>query len=434
MKRVIALLAACALVTSLAACGSPAGSEKNASAPDEAKQLTWWMPPYATVDALDEEIWAPVIQSFEEKNNCKVEFTVIPWEGYEEKYLTSIAGNAGPDVGYMYVEMYPPFITMGAVADVNSYFTQEEKDNFIAWDSGYIMGGQYGVPFASGDPRVILYNKTILDELGEQPPKTWEDLRRIAKAATQDKDGDGNIDQWGYVTSFADSYYGLLPSTYYPFLWQAGGDIYNEAGDEVIIDSPAGKKSLQFLYDLIHVDKVVPPEWSSVTLNDIFVSHFCSGKGAMTMVSSGDACNYLPNYPDLEWGYVTALEDEESWTFAPTDYLTLMSSSSDPQLSVDLIKHVLSKEGIDRLHEFHTQASPRKDVPYLGSPLFEDAYLKDGGKMRTLNATWEGTLVYDYLLKQIQLIMNDQISIDEGLAEAQQYGNQAIADFKSRNQ
>lgn len=51
------------------------------------------------------------------------------------------------------------------------------------------------LPIEAANPGVLYYNKDIiLEKLGEKPPKTWDDFKRICEKATKDNDGDGKID------------------------------------------------------------------------------------------------------------------------------------------------------------------------------------------------------------------------------------------------
>ena len=131
-KRMVALLAVAALtVGMLGGCG---GSDKKTDGSDTGKKekLTLWMPPFASTDGevTDEEFWSEKLEKFGEENNCEVRVEIIPWDNYEEKYLTGATSNEGPDVGYMYMEMFYDYIDMGALVNVDQYFTEEEKDNY----------------------------------------------------------------------------------------------------------------------------------------------------------------------------------------------------------------------------------------------------------------------------------------------------------------
>lgn len=119
MKKMFkALLATGLAVSLLGACGNAkkqdgqkeskqvetsANAEKKTDG--EKTELLLWMPPFGTEDTLDKEMWKKVLAPFEKENNCNVTVEVIPWSNYEEKYLTAISSGAGPDLGYMYMEI-----------------------------------------------------------------------------------------------------------------------------------------------------------------------------------------------------------------------------------------------------------------------------------------------------------------------------------------
>ena len=85
---------------------------------------------------------------------------------------------------------------------MTEYITDEDKEEYLYLDHGYMMDGQYGFPIVTGVPFVLYYNEDILNELGEQPPQTWDDFKRICEKATKDTDGDGKVDQYGYAVGF----------------------------------------------------------------------------------------------------------------------------------------------------------------------------------------------------------------------------------------
>ncbi|OJT73532.1 sugar ABC transporter substrate-binding protein, partial [Clostridioides difficile] len=79
------------------------------------EKLVVWSAPLTDHDA---DAWKPI---FEKENNCEIEFQIVPWDNYAEKYATAISAGEGPDIGYMYAEMFPQFIEMGAVEDLTPY-------------------------------------------------------------------------------------------------------------------------------------------------------------------------------------------------------------------------------------------------------------------------------------------------------------------------
>lgn len=106
--------------------------------------------------------------------------------------------------------------------------------------------------------RMLMYRKDLFESAGlDGPPKDWDELVEFAKKLTVDKDGDGNIDQWGYAYS-ADPSGETVLETFGSFLNMAGGKMWNEDGSAAF-NSPEGEAALQFMADLVHKHKVTPP-------------------------------------------------------------------------------------------------------------------------------------------------------------------------------
>ena len=142
MKRkvVAALLVTGMLAGLLSGCGSKGSDSGSGGSGDSGKgeTLNLWMPTFASADGevTDEEFWTEKAEAFGKENDCKVNIEIVPWDSYEEKYLTGTTSDNGPDIGYMYMEMFYDYIDMGALVDVDEYFTDDEKSNYIYYDLG----------------------------------------------------------------------------------------------------------------------------------------------------------------------------------------------------------------------------------------------------------------------------------------------------------
>ena len=93
------------------------------------------------------------------------------------------------------------------------------KENFLekAVQSGIWDNQIMGYP-TENQPHMLFMNKALLKEAGidivAQPPKTWDDIRRMAKEATK-KDASGQKTQAGWIT---------------PFTWQATASAPSPSG------------------------------------------------------------------------------------------------------------------------------------------------------------------------------------------------------------
>lgn len=355
MKKMFkALLATGLAVLLLGACGNAkkedgqkeskqvetsADAEKKTDG--EKTELLLWMPPFGTEDTLDKEMWKKVLAHFEKENNCNVTVEVIPWSNYEEKYLTAISSGAGPDLGYMYMEMMSDYIDMGALEPFDSYLTDKEKDNFYYLDKGVIDGKQYALPIVVGNARILCYNKKLLEQAGvEKAPETWDEFLAACK-----KLKDAGItpiqQQWG------DASKGSLNSIFFPYLWQAGGDLFSEDGKQATFNSEAGKKAVEFLYSL-KKEGYLPDSATSLTTNELY-EQFKTGQVAFCVVGTNKGKGFTE--AGVDWDYITSLKDKKNATFVAADSLVLLSGSKHKDLAAKMALYMLSGPSMTQFHE-----------------------------------------------------------------------------------
>lgn len=424
-KRLLSVLLCAGLIASLAV---GCGGGKDAGKDGEKETLSVWLPP---LDDETEKNYVPLLDKFEEENNCELDVQIIPWDTYEEKYMTGINADEGPDVGYMYVEMFPTYIDSGAVVDMSEYLSDEDYEEYLYLDKGEMMGGQYGVPIVTGNPFIMYYNKDILDELGEKAPETWEDFKRICEKATKDTDGDGKIDQYGYAAGFNNgdmSPLYLLNSYYYSLLWQSGSDIYNDDLKSVRFNDEAGVKAVEYLKSLT---PYMPEDYMSLAATDAFSSVFGGGKAAFACARAMQAQteSFKETYPDLNWDYVTSLKGEQYGTFGAADCLTLMSACENKELGMKLIKYMVGSEVMTAYHKEHFGAPMTADEPYQGDEKLERILTEDRDKWRPLQAGPYGSDILLNLTSQLQAVMSGDAEAKEALDEAADYSNELLDEY-----
>lgn len=427
-KKIVSVLLVAAMAVSMfTGCGSKSDSKKSDSKSGE-KTLEVWVPP---LDDATEKNWGDLLKDWEKENDCKVNLTVIPWDKYEETYTTALNSGEGPDVGYMYNEMFPTYIDAGAVEDMSSYVTDEDKKEYKYLSNGNMMDGQYGWPLVTGVPFVLYYNEDILNALGEKAPETWDDFARICQEATKDTDGDGKVDQYGFACGMNTSDIGamqILNAYYYSALWQNGGQVYNDDLKSVSFADEAGKEAVTWLKGLT---SYMNEDFMSLSWSDAFSNVFGAGKAAfgITRSSQTDGTTFAETYPDLNWDFVTSLKNKDFGTFGATDCLTLMSACEDKDLAMDFIKYVTGSEFMTAYHAKCPGAALTESELYVGDEKMEKIYTEDKDKWHGIQAGPCGTQILNQLAADFQGIMSGETSVDEGLKEAEDYANGLLDEY-----
>jgi multiple sugar transport system substrate-binding protein len=96
----------------------------------------------------------------------------------------------------------------------------------------------YGVPWNS-NAGLLYYRKDILNKAGKKPPKTWAQLRRLAKTVAPKYGVEGYAGQFlpyeGLTVNFAEA------------VQSAGGAILTDDGTKVSVNTPQARQGLNFL-------------------------------------------------------------------------------------------------------------------------------------------------------------------------------------------
>ena len=189
-------------------------------------------------------------KDFKNKTGTKVRCEAVSWGEAHSKYLTSIAGGVTPDIGIMGLTWGTEFGSLGAMIDLGETFPEDvsaikEKVFPGIWGSVDYRGRIYGIPFDMTE-HILYYRKDII----AQPPETWFALIEILKELK--KEEKGMLFDWGSLNWIGYSIY----------LWQAGGDYYDETYSECILDQEEAHRGMKFfanLYNELGVPKTQIP-------------------------------------------------------------------------------------------------------------------------------------------------------------------------------
>ena len=186
--------------------------------------------------------------------------------------LNAVIAGKGPDV----------VLSIGADQPVNYALRNAAEDltQFEGWEevfsayypSAYTAyqynGGIYGLP-ETHNYNVMFYREDIMKDLELEIPQTWDDV--IALLPTIQ----GNNLEVGLPTTASTTAPDL--SAFYTFLYQMGGDVYDEEGKKTTINQEEGVKAFD-LYTSFFNDYGLPKEYD-------FISRFRSGQMPIAIVS-----------------------------------------------------------------------------------------------------------------------------------------------------
>jgi maltose-binding protein MalE len=138
--------------------------------------------------------------------------TVADWNGYQSKLTSEVLANKAPDIAIMPMYWYFPSVTNGLLNEIPA--AQKIVDASILYVDKVSLGFKdtskyYGIlddNYISGSEG-ISYNKDMLKKYGlEDPAKLYmedkwdfETFFKYVKTMSQDTNGDGNTDVFGYA-------------------------------------------------------------------------------------------------------------------------------------------------------------------------------------------------------------------------------------------
>jgi len=209
--------------------------------------------------------------------NVKVEISIDPisqgWGDYVTRVLSQFNANNAHDVYGTAIETFATFERRNLFIPLDDYIASHS--GFSDFDPALFKYASYKdktyfIPITWNNI-MINYNRKLFKDAGVDFPKTgwtWDEFREIAKKLTV-RDAAGNVTQFGYE----------VPNQFFfvqPWFFSNGTSILNEDWTASNMLDPKVAESLQFLYDLIHVDKVSP-----IPGKDTMDNQFTAGQVAM---------------------------------------------------------------------------------------------------------------------------------------------------------
>jgi putative aldouronate transport system substrate-binding protein len=185
----------------LGACGS--GSAETADGSGTEKSSISWMTMLHTASPPSGDIEAKL----EANTGIDIDFSWIPDASKDERINAALASGSLADIvslTQISSTTVRTAMTSGMFWDVEKYLKDYPNLKDISaerLESAMIDGKLYGIPYQKPIARYgVLVRQDWLDNLGLDVPKTYDELREVAQAFTEnDPDGNGQKDTVGFV-------------------------------------------------------------------------------------------------------------------------------------------------------------------------------------------------------------------------------------------
>ena len=263
-KRLLAVILVLSLLVSMLATGCAKKVDPDNTPSDPQATPTDPAPsdPSEILDNLTEpveiEVWHTYSDSYEEwfkavtdkfnetHENIHVTLQLQPSDQYEAKVMAAAKSGSLPNIIRSQAVNMTTYVNQDMLVDMNEFIYDEtvghpnfdEEINpglaqlYDQWD-----GARYAIPLFMGG-NVFFYNKTMFDELGLVPPKTWSEVEAVATAVSE------HIGKPGFGIQ-------VMVDGFMEILLQAGGSVVDAKTGEIGFDSDISKECIQWYKDLL---------------------------------------------------------------------------------------------------------------------------------------------------------------------------------------
>ncbi|WP_026535058.1 ABC transporter substrate-binding protein [Arthrobacter sp. H14] len=169
-------IAAATLSLSLAACGSSGPADTGGGN----GETTMW-----SLTGGPEPVYEASVERWNENNpEQPMSVSFFANDAYKNKIRSALGAGQGPTFifgwGGGVLESY---VETNKVMDLTGFLENnpDVKDRFLpsVLENGVVDGKNYALPNNSTQPKVLYHNKQLFEEIGAQPPETWDELMAL---------------------------------------------------------------------------------------------------------------------------------------------------------------------------------------------------------------------------------------------------------------
>ena len=260
-----------------------------------------------------------MVVAFKARNpDVDVRAVQIPYEEYLAQITAMMKQGQSPDVGYFPSLQAPLWAQEGKLLDLTELVQNDPLFAAALPETRYYFGnGRIAGLNSAVEVTLLFYNKDLFDQAGlPYPPAdptqawTWESFVDTARKLTKDINGkhpgETGFDPEkiaAYGAAFDKTFEGW---TWYPFVFSNGGEMVDEAGTKLLLDSPAAAEALQKLADLMWVEHAAPTPAQDANL-----------PGYVTMLQTGNLAMHISGHWSL-LDYARSRTYTSAWLSSPS--------------------------------------------------------------------------------------------------------------------
>ena len=370
------------------------------------------------------------VSEFETATGITIEWVEIPHDNMHERFVQEAISQSGAiDIYDTDQPWISEFASKGYLEPLGDKLSEEDKSDFYeaALDASSYNGEVYSIPFFVHTP-VVFYRTDLFEEAGiTEFPKTWEEYEEAAKKLTKD-------DVYGTIIEAKQA--GEPVTHLVDWFYQAGGSII-DADNNVTVNSPENAKAFNFMLKLMYEDESVMPGsigYDNADVHNMFM------QGKVAMVKNWPYMFAMAKDPEqskVSDKFAVAIQPagEEQSTAAWTWGFGISSSSKNKDAAWEFIKWATSSEKLAQLGIANSNPVPRTsslEIVSNDNTLTEfdkeSIQVMSDALQYAHNATENPNFptIQNELSYTLSGIMTKQVSVEDGLAEAEKAIKEAI--------
>jgi len=325
-----------------------------------------------------QKYWDELAKAYEaEHPDVQVDVTVHSWTDVDRKVREMVEAGEAPDMAQ--IGAYSDYADKDLLYSADEVLSIPVQADFVSQlaGAGQVNGVQYGLPFAAST-RVLFYNKTLFEEAGVTPPKSWDDLADAAEALKAKGVKYPYALPLGAEEAQAETMQWML----------SGGGGYTDDVGTYAIDSPQNVTTFTWLRDeLVGEGLTGPVAPGELDRADAFAAF---ADGDVGMLNGHPSLMKMASDKGVKYGMVTTpgIDGESRNTLGVTDWMTAFKENGHQEEIGDFLDFVYSDENVlDFSREYDllpvttsasqvmsTAAEDKKLKPFLDELLLSELY------------------------------------------------------------